>query len=160
MAINRGKEFEEVVKQAFEKVPNTSIDRIHDQTNGFRGSKNICDFIVYHYPNHYYIECKTVRGNILPFSNITDRQWQGLLEKSKIKGVIAGVICWWADKDVTKFIPIQALDKLKRLCKKSIRYDDNSFDNLEIDGTKLRTFFRYDMEKFLNEVDDRKYKPK
>lgn len=156
MAINRGKQFEKVIQTCFEELLDTSVDRIHDQTNGYLGSRNICDFSVYRYPNKYYFECKTVHGNLLPFSNISSGQWKGLLEKSGIKGCTCGIICWWIDKDVTKFIPIQVLDKLKRVGKKSIRYDDNSFDNLEIDGTKLRTFFRYDMEKFLNEIDNRR----
>lgn len=43
MAQNRGKQFEEVIRKAFEKVPNVSIDRLHDQTTGFIGSQNICD---------------------------------------------------------------------------------------------------------------------
>ena len=43
MAENRGKQFEGVIKEAFEKVPGVSIDRLHDQTNGFVGSSNICD---------------------------------------------------------------------------------------------------------------------
>lgn len=43
MAENRGKQFENVIREAFEKVPGVSIDRLHDQTNGFKGSQNICD---------------------------------------------------------------------------------------------------------------------
>lgn len=43
MSINRGKDFENVIRQAFEKVPDVSIDRLHDQTTGFKGSQNICD---------------------------------------------------------------------------------------------------------------------
>lgn len=43
MSTNRGKQFENVVRQAFEKVPGVSIDRLHDQTTGFKGSQNICD---------------------------------------------------------------------------------------------------------------------
>lgn len=43
MAVNRGKDFENVVRTAFEKVPNVSIDRLHDQTTGWKGSTNICD---------------------------------------------------------------------------------------------------------------------
>ena len=94
MAENRGKKFERVIKDAFQKVPGVSIDRLHDQTNGFRGSENICDFIVYRKPYEYYFECKSVHGNTLPFTNITDTQWNGLLAKSQIQGVCAGVICW------------------------------------------------------------------
>ena len=93
MAINRGKDFEKVIKEAFEKVPGVSIDRLHDQMNGFAGSANISDFIMYKYPHEYYIECKSVHGNTLPFSNISKNQWNGMLEKSKIDGVFAGVMC-------------------------------------------------------------------
>ena len=90
MAVNRGKKFEEVVRKAFEKVPNVSIDRLHDQTTGFVGSQNICDFIVYKEPYEYYIECKSVHGNTLPFSNITETQWNGLINKATIEGVFVG----------------------------------------------------------------------
>ena len=109
MTVNYGKKFESIVREAFEKVPNVSIDRLHDQTTGFKGSQNICDFIVYREPYEYYFECKSVHGNTLPFSNITDTQWNGLLQKSQIEGVFAGVICWWIDHDKTVFIPIQEL---------------------------------------------------
>ena len=157
MSQNRGKQFEGVVCQAFEKVPNVSIDRLHDQTTGYKGSQNICDFIVYREPYEYYFECKSVKGNILPFRNITDTQWDGLLEKSKIEGVTAGIICWWIDKDKTVFIPIQTLELMRTVGIKSVRYDaiydcDGDTDMIEIKGKKKRVFFDYDMEDFLNEV--------
>ena len=47
MAENRGKQFEEQIKKSFEKVKGVSVDRLHDQTTGYLGSTNICDFIVY-----------------------------------------------------------------------------------------------------------------
>lgn len=153
MAVNRGKQFEDVVREALEKVPGVSIDRLHDQTTGFKGSSNICDFIVYREPYEYYFECKSVHGNTLPFSNITDTQWKGLLEKSKIEGVFAGVICWWIDKDTTLFLPIEELELEKQHGWKSIRYDiiqDNGV--IEIKGKKKRVFFEYNMEGFLDEL--------
>ena len=152
MSVNRGKKFETVIKESFLKVPNVSIDRLHDQTNGFKGSQNICDFIVYREPYEYYFECKSVHGASLPFSNITETQWNGLLEKSKIEGVFAGVICWWVDKDITKFIPIQALQWNKENGYKSLRYNHNGTSFVEIKGKKKRVFFDYDMEEFLNEL--------
>lgn len=153
MAVNRGKQFENVIKECLERVDNVSVDRIHDQTNGFRGSKNICDFTVYKYPNQFYFECKTVHGDRLPFSNISDTQWKGLLEKSKINGVRAGVICWWVDKDVTVFIDIKLLEELRMWgLRKSIRYDClKSSRFIPIQGKKKRVFFNYDMEDFLDE---------
>lgn len=157
MSVNRGKQFEDVIRAAFEKVPNVSIDRLNDNTAGFKGIAGICDFIVYREPYEYYFECKSVHGNRLPFSNITETQWNGLLEKSKIDGVFAGVLCWWVDKDVTKFIPIQLLQHMKLLKFKSIKFDDYTvgtfvYPQIEIKGKKKRVFFDYDMEEFLNEL--------
>ena len=163
MSVNRGKQFEQVIHRAFDKLPNVSIDRLHDQTTGFLGSTNICDFVVYREPYEYYFECKSVHGNILPFTNITGNQWQGLLQKSQITGVYAGVICWWVDKDITRFIPIQVLQMLKEEGKKSLNcYWDSCVDIYntryyitEIKGKKKRVFFEYDMEGFLNEISNR-----
>lgn len=151
MGINRGKDFEKVVREAFEIVPNVSIDRLHDQMTGYVGSSNICDFIVYKKPVEIYIECKSVYGNTLPFSNITDKQWQGLLEKSKIDGVVAGIMCWWIKFDTTLFLPIQTLDIWRnQVGLKSIKYDvwEKDFDIIKINGKKKRVFFDYDMTEF------------
>ena len=156
MAVNRGKQFEEIIRQGFESVVNTSVIRLPDPTNGYLGIRNICDFVVYHYPHQYFIECKTVHGNTLPFSNITENQWNGMLEVSKIKGVIAGVICWWVDKDVTLFIPIQAMEERKLMQDKhSIRFDDGENTGLEcypLTGKKKKVFFEYDMLDFIERV--------
>ena len=51
MSINRGKDFEAVVKEAFERVPDTVVYRIPDQQNYKFGSKNPCDFLIYKKPN-------------------------------------------------------------------------------------------------------------
>ena len=172
---DRGKQFEKVIREAFNKVDGVSIDRLHDQTTHYKGSTNICDFIVYKKPHEYYIECKSVHGNTLSiysipkpdkhgilhgfYGNITDKQWRGLIEKSKIKGVRAGIICWWVDKDVTLFLPIQLLSSLRVQGKKSVRFDDDYkyvntkpyyvYSVYQIKGKKKRVFFDYDMESFL-----------
>ena len=53
MAENRGKQFEQKIREAFLKIPNVSIDRIPDQTMGYKGACNISDFIVYKEPYEY-----------------------------------------------------------------------------------------------------------
>lgn len=171
MAKNRGKQFEEKVREAFEKVPDVSVVRLHDQTTGFLGSSNHCDFIVYKKPYEYHIECKSVHGNTLSihskdpskkYGNITNKQWEGLLEKSKIKGVKAGVLCWWVDRDVTLFIDIRLLEELRKIDYKSIDYCASfaleDIDNLSdmwtwIIGKKKRVFFDYDMKQFFKEAE-------
>lgn len=162
MGFNRGKDFENVIRKAFKRVDGVSIDRLNDNTAGFKGIAGICDFIVYKKPYEYYIECKSVHGNTLPFSNITTNQWNGLLEKSKIEGVFAGVICWWVDKDITKFIPIQFLQMAKDKHFVSIPsdyekkwiLDDYKYLPFNIMGKKKRVFFEYDMSRFLKEVEE------
>lgn len=156
--INRGKDFENVIRECFNKVPNTNVERMADPVQGYLGMRNHCDFIVYHKPYEYHIECKSVHGNTLPFSNITKNQWDGLLEVSKIDGIIAGVICWWVDKDVTRFMPIQVLDYLREEGYKSIRFDAfpfrlDLFPIIEIKGKKKRVFFDYDMEDFFQQIE-------
>lgn len=155
MATNYGKKFESVIKESFEKVPNTSVTRLYDSTNGFLGVKTPCDFIVYHYPRQYMIECKSVHGNTLPFSNITDNQWNGLLQVSSIKGAIAGVLCWWIDYDITMFLPILFLQGEKEAGKKSVNVKDvESQIWVKLKGKKKRIFFDYDMQKFFEEFED------
>ena len=174
MAVNRGKQFEEVVRQAFEAVEGVSVDRLHDQTTGYIGSSNICDFIVYKKPYEYYIECKSVHGNTLSihsvpkpnkhgvlhglYGSITDTQWEGLLAKTKIKGVVAGILCWWVDTDVTKFLPIQELAEMRSWGMKSVHY--NMMAGYKVEGQKKRVFYDYDMLKLLKRLEskeDEKY---
>lgn len=174
MAVNRGKKFEDVIEKAFSNLLDVSIVRLHDQTTGYLGSSNHCDFIVYKKPYEYHIECKSVHGNTLSiysipkpdkngvlhgfYGNITDKQWEGLLEKSKIKGVVAGIICWWIDKDLTYFIPIQLLEWAYTEGFKSVpskfyelwKWKENNLpEPIKIQGFKKRIFFDYDMEDFL-----------
>ena len=175
MAKNQGKGFEEAVRKSFEKIPNVSIDRIPDQLSKFKGSTNICDFVVYKYPTQFYLECKSVHGNTLSiysepkmgkdgklhgfYGNIRDNQWEGLLEKSEINGVVAGILCWWIDKDVTRFIPIKMLKYVRDYGGlKSIRYDMSGaeafgqlmgYRSLLIDGEMKRVYFDYDMRPLL-----------
>lgn len=154
MAYNYGKKFEDVIRESFERVPGVSIDRLNDNTAGFKGIAGICDFIVYREPYEYYFECKSINRGTFPFSNITDTQWNGLLEKSNIEGVFAGVICWFIKNEVTCFIPIQLLVELKNGGHKSINVKD--VDNFvyelggafKLVGKKKRIFYEYDMVEF------------
>ena len=156
MAVNRGKQFEYIMREEFARVPNTSVIRLHDQTTGFAGSTNICDLVVYHYPTMYCIECKSIHGNTFPLSNLTDNQLKGLREQSLVDGVVSGVMCWWVDREVTKFIPIQVIDYLIASGRKSIRYDDTvsnaplTHKTFDLTGKKKRVFFEYNMQEFFD----------
>lgn len=148
MAKNLGKKFEAIMGEAFKAYPNTSVDRIPDQTMRYKERKNVSDFIVYNHPFQYYIECKTVHGNTLPFKNIT--QFDALIEKSNIYGVRAGVICWWVDKDITRWIPIEELFFLRSLGAKSIRFDKEIGRSKLIRSRKKKIYFEYDLSTFFD----------
>ena len=48
MAVNRGKQFEDVFRKDWKQsFPDTFLLRLPDQTSGFYGSRNLCDFIAY-----------------------------------------------------------------------------------------------------------------
>lgn len=146
--ISRGKSFESVVKEAFERVTDTHVYRIPDQMTYKAGSKNPCDFFIYHKPVLYALECKATNKPSLPFTNITEFQWSELLKMSKVSGVVAGILCWFVNYDRTIFIPIQFLETLKQNGAKSIRYDADDLAIIEIQGNKKRVFWDYDMSKF------------
>lgn len=149
MSENRGKQFEAIIRRTFSAVKDTTVVRLQDPTTGYLGNSNICDFIIYNYPNQYFIECKTIHGNTFPLSNISKNQWEGLLEVAPIKGVVAGIICWFVDKDTTLFLPIQELQKLKQQGKKSVRFDIHNSKFIPIAGKKKRVFFEYSMKEFI-----------
>lgn len=173
---NVGKKFEKAVEDSFRSETDISIDRVHDQTTKYKNSTNICDYIVYRYPHQYYIECKSVHGNTLSIhsvpklgkdgklhgfhGNISDAQWDGLLEKSKILGVYAGVICWWVDKDITLYLSIQELQKLYDSGVKSVKYDiideepynSTNYGIIWAMGRKKRTYFDYSTQLLLDEI--------
>jgi len=151
MGINRGKQFEAKIREAFEKIPDTSVVRLIDPQNGFAGICNMCDFIIYHYPHIYLIECKSCYGNTLPFANITDNQWSGLLKESAIQGVISGYIIWFIDHDTTVFISSEAMNQHKLAGYKSVNVKElgNKIPCFSISGKKQRILFDYDMKEFL-----------
>lgn len=157
--INRGKDFEEIIKRDFLSVPDTNVERMPDPVQGYLGIRNKCDFYVYHFPYAYYIECKTTQNHRFPLSNITFNQRTGMLEAVKTFGVIAGIICWFVHEDITLFMPIQTIEKCRLNGEKSInsreweKYDDFVL----IKGKKKRVFYEYNLVDFLIEMQNTKF---
>lgn len=155
---NLGKKFEDVIKESFLKIPNVSIDRLRDAPKKLKNVDNPSDFIVYKYPHQIYVECKSHKGNTLPFSCIREEQITGMLEKSKINGVLAGVIVWFIDHDLTVWIPINELVFWRDIGNKSINIKNIQDKHTErirhivIQGKKKRIYFEYDMENFLRRL--------
>ena len=78
------------------------------------------------------------------------------MQKSKVEGVFAGVLCWFIERDVTLFIPIQSLEKWQNLGHKSVKYDVATETDLEVfpvDGVKKRVFCEYDFTSFVETME-------
>ena len=154
---NKGKIFEDVIKKSFEKAQGVSIDRLRDAPKKMKNVDNPSDFIVYKYPYEIYVECKSHKGNTLPFSCIREEQIRGMYEKSKIHGVKAGVICWFIDHDITVWFPIEAvmnhiLADQKSFNVKKLEIYKFAGECIVIEGKKKRVYFDYDMEDFLRRL--------
>ena len=161
--MNRGKDFEASFRRQME-LSNFDVNRVADNTAGYMGGRNICDFITYIYPNIFYFELKTTKGNTLPFSNITDSQFSGLVEKEQVYGAGAGVIVWFVEKDKTFFVSAKCLMQMNlegfkslhinELTKRAEMFNDCSYFNcFEIKGKKKRVFFDYDMAQFIKDLE-------
>ena len=120
-----------------------------------KGISNICDYVAYHGFVLYLLELKTTAGASLPFANIRDNQYEGLLNAmSKCNNVAAGFLIWFYDKDVTYFVPVDVIRDYKNNNKKSIRFDADDLGIVQLKGKKKRTFFTYDMETFFKEMEE------
>lgn len=156
MGVSRGKDFEDEMKKAFTKHSDISLDRFPDPVAGYAGIRNICDFGVYKYPFQYYFECKAFSGNTLNFSSaITKDQWDGLVEKAEIPGVVGGIIVWFIEHDITAFVPIQELKRIRADGAKSLNIKDikeNKVIHFTVPGRKKRIFYEYDADAFITKL--------
>ena len=145
MAVNRGKQFEERVKEDLLKLPDVSLERFPDQMSGYQGSKNVCDFGVYLYPNYYYIECKTTNENTFPLSGLT--QYEKLMERKGRKGVRSGVLLWFIKWDRVVYVPVATFEKLKADGKKSVNIkmlQEDTYRIIVVPSVKKRVFMDSD----------------
>jgi len=150
MATNRGKEFEGKFIISFKELPNSSIDRLYDPTAGFKGIKNICDFIAYVFPYIHYIETKSTKGNTFPFDRLT--QYDQLLNKKGIFGVNAGAVIWFIEHQKICWVDIEEFERLKKENYKSINVKmigDPKYSVIEIPTTPLRVHLKADYTKLL-----------
>lgn len=152
MSINYGKIFEKLFKKDWlNSLPSSTIDRLYDPTSGYLSISNISDFIAYNYPNIFYIETKSHKGNTFPLSNLT--QYDKLALKIGIKGVRSGVVIWFIDHDTICYIPISVIKQMKEDGKKSVNIkmlDSKEYNIIKIPTIKKRTYLIGDYSCLLN----------
>ena len=153
MSINRGKQFENVFKSCWIKsFPDSFILRLPDQQSGYFGtSRNICDFICFESNILFLLECKSIKGNTFPLSNL--KQYDKLVHIKNIHNLRKGVIIWFYEHNRIVYVPIKTISQLIKDNKKSvnIKYlDEKMYYMLEIPSTLKRTFMDSDYKVLLN----------
>lgn len=115
------------------------FDRIPDSMTGFYGSKNICDFICYKYPNMWYIESKATWNDRFDFKMITDFQRENMLKKSDISGVVSIIIVLFASYQRAFMIDIREIQRLMDEGKMSINI--KKIDSWSLQCSEIPTVF-------------------
>lgn len=147
MALNLGKAWETKVKEDFLNVPNATIDRLYDVTQGYKTISQVSDFIGFigdeclDKGTIYYIETKSIQGNTFPLRNLT--QYDKLITKVGIPGVRTGVILWFRDHDIVLYVPVATFTQLKNEDKKSVNIKmitDDTYNIKVIPSITKRTF--------------------
>lgn len=153
MAVNRGKAFEQKVKEDWKKTfPDSVIIRLPDQMSGYKGSSaNVSDFIGFNQTKLFLLEAKTTQINTFPLTNL--RQYNDLLAYKNITNVYPGVILWFIKHDKIIFVPINSIEKMKKDGKKSINVkmlDENVYYMVEIPSKKKKVFLDSDYSILMN----------
>lgn len=86
--------------------------RIPDQTSGWIGSTNPCDFFVFRSPYFYAIESKATEHDRFDFNQITDYQFESLMKYSQVNGVKSYVIVLFVSFKRAFILDIRDIDHL------------------------------------------------
>jgi len=152
MAGNRGKAFEQVFQHDLQNIKDSIVLRLPDQQSGYFGtSQNPCDFIFYHSPNMFMLECKSHEGNTFPLSNL--RQYSKLIKYANVTGARVGVVLWFIDHDKIVYIPINTFKKLIADDKKSFNVKmigEEEYKNYLIPTEKKKVFLTGDYSVLLD----------
>lgn len=147
MPINRGKQFEAILKQDWHtSFPGSFLFRIPDQVSGYQTtSQNPCDFIGFTNGKLFLIECKSIEGNTINFSLI--RQYDRLLKYKNLADVYPGILIWYRDHDKVIWVPITEAEKMKKAGAKSINIkmlDESKYHIINVPSKKKRVFMESD----------------
>lgn len=146
------KQFEKNIAIQLKDIKDAYVYRLSDLVNKF-GVSNPCDYFCFYKNTFFLFEMKTTETASMPLKNISDYQYESMLEASNKKGIKAYFIVWWYSKDVTRAIPISVIKDIKETNKKSIRFDYKDSRIIDINGTKRKLYFEYDWINFFRRVD-------
>lgn len=148
---NFGKIFEEQIKKSVS--PDMFYIRIKDSTMRFKGDCNICDCFIFYNRTCFMLELKSSQETSLPFGNIKEHQFNGLLNANNFDGIKAGLLIEMRRYNETYFIPIQdAMEYKSKTKRKSFSMEFIREKGIKLNQQLKRTRYIFDVEKLLNEI--------
>lgn len=144
MPLSEGKKFEADFKKSIPE--DVFFQRIKDDTMGFKGVVNICDYIMYTMPNMFLFELKSTKLASMPFTNLKKAQVEGLSEASVKDGIRAGFIFNFRTHGKTYFLDAECVASYLNLSsRKSFPLEMVEKRGIEVAGTLKRTRTTYDV---------------
>ena len=156
MAKDSGKSWEDNFKEQCEEQ-NIEITRLHDVFQGQKSITNHCDFIVYQYPYTFHCELKSTGTGTLPLTNLSRNQFDGLMKRKDIMGVVCGLIIQYRKYQKIYFIPIDEVRRFKESGIKSIKHKDierGDIISIELPSKIKKVNYVLSLQPFLKEVGD------
>lgn len=102
---NIGKTFEQEFKECV--PPDYYLYRLKDDTSGFYGVSNPCDYILFRSPYLFLVELKTHKGKSIPIAKIRPNQIQGMEKATHYEGVYGGFLINFRELEETYYITVQ-----------------------------------------------------
>lgn len=138
MAESIGKKAEKKIKEWLDRPEDGyCFDRIPDPIGGYFGQRNICDFQCFKSPDMWFIESKATEQDRFDFSMLSEIQYYGLLQKSKIAHVHGIVIVLFVIYQRAFILDIRDIDELNKKGKKSLNI--KKIDKWEIPYREIET---------------------
>lgn len=145
---NIGKTFEQEFKECV--PPDYYLYRLKDDTNGFYGVSNPCDYILFRSPYLFLVELKTHKGKSIPIAKIRPNQIQGMEKATHYEGVYGGFLINFRELEETYYITVQDVIQFTQTEeRKSIPVEWCRDHGVKIEQKKKRVRYSYDLESWL-----------
>lgn len=146
---NIGKTFEQEFKECV--PPDYYLYRLKDDTSGFYGVFNPCDYILFRSPYLFLVELKTHKGKSIPIAKIRPNQIQGMEKATQYEGVYGGFLINFRELEETYYITVQDVIQFTQTEeRKSIPVEWCRDHGVKIGQKKKRVRYSYDLESWLS----------
>lgn len=146
---NIGKTFEQEFKECV--PPGYYLYRLKDDTSGFYGVSNPCDYILFRSPYLFLVELKTHKGKSIPIAKIRPNQIQGMEKATHYEGVYGGFLVNFRELEETYYITVQDVIQFTQTEeRKSIPVEWCRDHGVKIEQKKKRVRYSYDLESWLS----------